>query len=150
MLQLCPGDNLGVRYSLMGLYLACDNLEAAYHLLEEHDDDACAVFDWARVLIHYLSREFDEAEEALAEARDRNPYVESYLLHEKKAPLDPPMSYVLGEESEAAFAGYHLDFAWSSHLLAQAWITKGGRPGDGEYLGFFTAVNSTRATGRKG
>ena len=99
MLELCPSDNLGVRYSLMGLHLASDNLEAARDLLGEYDDDICAVFVWARVLIHYLSREFDEAEEALAEARARNPYVEPYLLHDKMPPLDPPVSYTLGGES---------------------------------------------------
>ena len=140
LLRLCPGDNLGIRYSLMGLYLASDNLEAAYDLLEEYDDDICAVFAWARVLIHYLSREFDEAEEALADAREVNPYVEPYFIHEKSV-SHVPASYVLGEESEAQFAAYQLHFAWAARPLARAWLMAGGRPGDGEYFGFFSAIN---------
>ena len=148
MLDLCPNDNLGIRNSLMGLYLAADNVEAASNLLGRYEEDAGAVFAWARVLIHYQFREFDEADDALIDARDRNPYVEPYLLLEKEVPLGLPSSYVLGEESEAQVAAFHLILALRAHLPARAWIASGGRPGDGEYLGFFTAVQTGKGVGK--
>ena len=148
LLDLCASDNLGIRDSLMGLYLAADNVEAASDLLERYEEDAGAVFGWARVLIHYLFREFDKADDALIDARDRNPYVEPYLLLEKEVPLDLPSSYVLGEESEAQVAAFHLVLAMRAHLPARAWLASGGRPGDGKYLGFFTAVQTGKGMGK--
>ena len=148
LLDLCASDNLGIRDNLMGLYLAADNVEAASDLLDRYEEDSGAVFAWARVLIHYLFREFDEAEEALIDARDGNPYVEPYLLLEKEVPLDLPSSYVLGEESEAQVAAFHLLLALRAHLPARAWLASGGRPGDGEYLGFFTAVQTGKGMGK--
>ena len=55
---------------------------------------------------------------------------------------------VLGGESEAHNAAFHLALAWRAYLPARAWVASGGRPGDGEYLGFFTAVQTGKGMGK--
>jgi len=140
LLGLDLGDNLGVRQDLLSAYLVVDNVEAARDSVERFVDDDSAFFEWARVLIYYLSRDFHEAASSLARARRANKYAERYLLNKKEPPEEEPIDYVQGRDSEAQYCAFHLGFPWSLHPAAWIWIQCGGRPGDGEYFGAYSML----------
>ena len=140
LLDLSPDDNLGAREDLLSAYLVADHVEAARDLAEEYSDDGSAFFEWARVLIYYLSREFDEAASSLARARRANKYVERYLLKKKEPPEEEPFDYIVGRDSEAQYCAFHLELPWSFHPAAWMWIQCGGQPGDGKYFGGYSMM----------
>ena len=140
MLDLNPDDNLGLREELLAAYLVGDNVEAALDLVERFDDDESAFFEWGRVLIYYLSREFDEASAALARARRANKHVEKYLVSKKEPPEEEPIEFTVGRDSEAQYCAFHLAFPWSFHSAAWVWVEFRGQPGDGKYFGGFTMM----------
>ena len=138
LLELCPGDNMGVRFDLLSTYLMADQPEQALDLLNRYADEGGPTWYWGAVLIHYLLRDFDAAGRSLEEARKRNPYVEPYLTGTKKIPDEQPEFYRFGEDSEAIICANHLVAPWSLQPVALAWLLFGGRPGDGRYCGVLT------------
>ena len=140
LLDLSLNDNIGAREDLLTAFLMADNIEAAHDLAERYSEDGSALFEWARVLIYYLSREFAEASKALARARRANKYVEKYLLQKKDLPDEAPFEYVMGRDSEALHCAFHLGLVWSFHPTAWMWVERGGRPGDGKYFGGYSLL----------
>lgn len=123
MLELCPNDNLGIRYGLMALYLALNNLEGANRLFREYDErEHFAMFAWAFVLERYLAGDSDGAAEALAAARKQNPYAEAYFSGAKKLPKRMPGAYSMGSQEEAMIAWNILQTAWEKHPSARDWV----------------------------
>ena len=123
MLELCPSDNLGIRYGLMALYLALNNLEGATRLFREYDErEHFAMFAWAFVLERYLAGDSDGAAEALAAARKQNPYAEAYFSGAKKLPKRMPDAYSTGSQEEAMIAWNILQTAWEKHPSARDWV----------------------------
>ncbi|HHU16004.1 MAG: tetratricopeptide repeat protein [Kiritimatiellae bacterium] len=123
MLELCPNDNLGIRYGLMALYLALNNLEGANRLFREYDErEFSATFAWAFVLERYLAGDSDGAAEALAAARKQNPYAEAYFSKAKNLPKRMPGAYSTGSQEEAMIAWDILQTAWKKHKEAQVWV----------------------------
>ena len=123
MLELCPNDNLGIRYGLMALYLALNNLEGANRLFREYDErEHFAMFAWAFVLERYLAGDSDGAAEALAAARKQNPYAEAYFSGAKKLPKRMPDAYSMGSQEEAVIAWNILQTAWEKHPSARDWV----------------------------
>jgi len=124
MLELCPNDNLGIRYGLMALYLALNNLEGANRLFREYDErEFSATFAWAFVLERYLAGDSDGAAEALAAARKQNPYAEAYFSKAKNLPRRMPGAYSTGSQEEAMIAWDILQTAWKKHKEAQVWVS---------------------------
>jgi tetratricopeptide (TPR) repeat protein len=138
LLKLCPNDNMGNRFDLLGTYLISDHLDQALELLNRYPEGFSAIWNWSAVLIHYLRRDFDAATEWLARARKQNRYVEPYLSGKKKIPDVQPEFYTVGKESEAIVCASHLAAPWALHPVALAWLIFGGRPGDGRYCGILT------------
>lgn len=123
MLELCPNDNLGVRYGLMALYLALNNLEGANRLFREYDERECStMFTWAYVLERYLAGDIEGATRALAAARKQNWHAEAYFAGLKSLPKKRPGSYSMGSPEEAVIAWEILKPAWKKHSEAQAWL----------------------------
>jgi len=123
MLELCPNDNLGVRYGLMALYLALNNLDGANRLFREYDErEHCAMFAWAYVLERYLAGDTGGATQALAAARKQNAHAEAYVLGLRRLPKKMPGSYNLGSKEEAVIAGEIIKPAWKKHPEAQVWL----------------------------
>jgi len=123
MLELCPHDNLGIRYGLIALYLAQNNLDGANRLLQKYDErEHFATFAWAFVLERYLAGDTNGAAEALAIARKQNPYAEAYFSGIKKLPKMMPDAYSLGSPEEAIIAWDILQTAWKKHTEAQVWV----------------------------
>lgn len=122
LLALNPGDNQGVRYPLLGLYLTMGNLEAARKLLGAYEDDAMATFAWDRVLERVLSGDLRTASAALESARKENRFIELYLTARKKMPRRMPEAYSMGSDEEAIVCLEHIGPAWAEHPEAATWL----------------------------
>ncbi|MDD3926439.1 MAG: SEC-C metal-binding domain-containing protein [bacterium] len=121
MLELNPGDNQGLRYPLMGLYLETGNVAGVRRLFDEYDEPT-AVFVWSRVLERFLVADTDGAEQALSDAREVNSYAESYLAGVKPMPVELPGRYGFGDENEAIVCFDAIGGAWLKHREAVAWL----------------------------
>ena len=124
MLELNPNDNQGVRYALLGLYLATKRTERAAELFERYpgEEDYSAVFAWGRVLLDWLGSHEASARLALLSARRVNPFVEGYLTGEQPLPQRLPPGYSPGEPSEAQFAATELWLACKGLPEFTAWL----------------------------
>lgn len=125
MLELNPGDNQGLRYVLLGHYLALDRLQEAERLFR-HYDEASAFFAWGRVLHRFLSGDEPAAQKALAEARQTNRFAEVYLSGSKRLPTQLPEYYGIGDQNEGIVCAVELGEAWAKHPAAVKWL-KGTR-----------------------
>jgi tetratricopeptide (TPR) repeat protein len=122
MIELNPNDNQGVRYQLVGLYLELDRPEAVRRLVAEYAEDRSPMFAWSVVLERFLAGDMPGADQALAKARETNPYVEDYLLGRKVLPADTPRFYRLGDQHEAVICAYAIIRSWHLHPKAQDWL----------------------------
>lgn len=122
LLDLNPGDNQGVRYSLVGCYLLLDCLEDARRLLDRFPDEGSAMWAWARVLERHLSGDLAGAGRALRKARKANRFAEAYLAGSRRVPGRLPEYYAGGQESEGVVCGDILGAAWRAHPESIAWL----------------------------
>jgi len=124
MLALNPHDNQGIRYPLLGSYLAMNQPGAASAVMSRYpqEEKAAGSFAWARVLERWLSGQLDEAATALARARKLNPFVERYISGAHELPVEAPAYYRPGEESEAQVCAREFAVAWKSHLEFLEWL----------------------------
>jgi tetratricopeptide (TPR) repeat protein len=128
MLELNPNDNQGMRYPLLALYLATNQLDGAARLMSRYPDKerVTGSFAWGRVLERWLAGELAEAETALAQAREVNPYAEPYISGERELPSEVPAYYRFGEESEALVCAKELAVAWKSQPAFREWLRERG------------------------
>jgi tetratricopeptide (TPR) repeat protein len=124
MLRLNPGDNQGLRYSLLGCYLAKGQLQGAERIFANFPDEGSAMFAWARVLTDFLAGNETSAASSLSEARQANKHVEAYLTGKKKTPKEGPGYYSPGEPSEAVVCMHEMGSAWTAHPEAIAWLQR--------------------------
>jgi tetratricopeptide (TPR) repeat protein len=126
MLELNPNDNQGVRYALVGLYLATKRGQAASDLLSRYpgEEDYTAVFAWGRVIERWLASREADAQSALLKARTVNPFVERYLAGTRKPPERLPSSFRPGDDSEAQVAAAELSPARVRLPEFTAWLRK--------------------------
>ncbi len=122
MLDLCPNDNLGLRYLLIGLYLRTGRLKDVARLFKQYEDEGSATFAWARVLERFLVGDEPGAATALGEARKANPHVQAFLTGRKRRPRGDLGYYSPGEESEAIMCLDCLGEAWRRHAEAREWL----------------------------
>lgn len=113
VLELNPDDNQGVRYPLLGCYLAHGRLREAEKLLQAYDGDIMATWAWGKVLERYLADDRSGALKALRAARRGNPYVELYFSGQTRLPEGMPDTYGLGSREEALICFDHLAAAWA-------------------------------------
>lgn len=125
MLGLNPNDNQGLRYPLIGLYLAVGNLDGVQRLFKQYEDEGSAVFAWSRVLERFLADDEPGAAAALKEARSVNKHAEKYLAGKKKLPEQMPPYYGIGDENEAIICAEALGAAWSRNPKAVSWLKQG-------------------------
>lgn len=122
MLELNPNDNQGVRYPLLGCYLAHGGLQEAAKLLHDYDGDPTATFTWGRVLERFLAGDRKGAAKALKLARKDNPFVEQFFSGLMPMPKGMPDSYSLGSAEEAMICFDHLGAAWVKNQPAMFWM----------------------------
>lgn len=122
LLHLCPGDNLGVRYGLLGLLLTFDRLVDAERLIEQYADHIGATMAWGRVLLALLRDDRAAAGKLLRLARSSNRHAEPYLAARAKLPKELPESWTLGSAEEARIVARDLGEAWRRHPEAVIWL----------------------------
>jgi tetratricopeptide (TPR) repeat protein len=122
MLKLNPNDNQGLRYVLLGHYLALDRLEGARRLFEEYDQEDSAMFAWGRVLERYLTGDQLQAQNALKDALTLNRFAKAYLRGAKRLPRRLPGYYGLGDKNEGIVCAVELGAAWAKHGEAVDWL----------------------------
>jgi tetratricopeptide (TPR) repeat protein len=126
MLRLNPNDNQGMRYGLLGCYLARKQYRDARMLLDEYDEDS-AIFLWGEVLLHFATKDEGMAMQSLKLARQANPHVEKYFFPRKQMPKERLGYYQPGDETEAIMCAQLLHNAWKAHSPARKWLEQACR-----------------------
>jgi len=122
MLELNPNDNQGIRYPLLGCYLAHGRLLDATRLLHDYRGDIMATFAWGRVLERFLTGDRKGAAKALKLARKGNPFMEQFFSGTMPIPKEMPDSYSLGSVEEAMICFDQLGAAWVKNQHAMFWM----------------------------
>jgi len=121
MLDLNPGDNQGIRYGLLGCYLATKQYYKAQWLLERYPERS-AFFLWGEVLLRFATEDEADAAEILRDARRENPHVEQYFFPRKQCPNVRVACYSPGDKTEAISCAQILHVAWKAHSPARKWL----------------------------
>ncbi len=124
MLELNPNDNQGIRYGLLGCYLAKRRYGEAQSLLEQYPGEVSAFLLWGKVLLDYATKREVEAARSLREARQQNPHVERYFFPRKQKPRKHLEYYSPGDESEAIACAKLIHVAWKAHSPARKWLQR--------------------------
>jgi tetratricopeptide (TPR) repeat protein len=129
MLRLNPGDNQGVRYSLLQLLLEIDRVEEARALIAQYEDEYSSTWLYTQALLAFKQDGASPASAlALKKALKQNPYVPVYLSGQKRIPNRLPDYIEPGKESEAIdYAVGHLN-DWRRTPGAVEWITPHAAP----------------------
>jgi tetratricopeptide (TPR) repeat protein len=124
MLRLNPGDNQGVRYSLLQLLLELDRVEEARALIDQYEDEYSSTWLYTQALLAFQQEGDSPAStHALQEALKQNPHVPAYLSDKKRVPNRLPDYISPGDETEAIdYAVGHLN-DWRRTPGAVEWIT---------------------------
>ena len=121
ILELNPNDNQGIRYGLLGCYLAAKRYVDAQHIIETHDEES-TYFLWGQVLLDFATKSENEAVAVLKKARQANSYVEQYFFPRKQRPKESPQFYSPGNKDEAIVCARMLHLAWKAHAPARRWL----------------------------
>jgi tetratricopeptide (TPR) repeat protein len=123
LLRLNPGDNQGVRYSLLAALLLTGRDDDAGALLEQFGDESSALWRYGRALWAFR-REGDSqsARARLRQALRTNRHVPRYLTGAEEWAGPPPPSYALGSEEEAVVCDITLGAAWRATPGADRWL----------------------------
>jgi tetratricopeptide (TPR) repeat protein len=133
MLRLNPGDNQGIRYSLLNLLLDMGRDAEARRLLKEYEGEWTAEWLYTRALLAFRSGGASQgAESGLREALGMNTHMPIYLTGLKRVPSRLPSRMGLGEDSEAAiyassYLGHWRRTPGAVEWLQQASGLEGGR-----------------------
>lgn len=124
MLDLNPNDNQGVRYGLLGCYLARKQYHKAQTLLDRYPDECSAFFLWGNVLLLFATKGESSAAKVLRDARKANSHVEQYFFPRKQRPNVLLEYYSPGDETEAIACAQALHVAWKAHSPARQWLQR--------------------------
>jgi hypothetical protein len=122
MLNLNSGDNQGVRYTLLSLYLMMGKLQEAQGLFKAYPDDCDLAFYWGKALERCLSDDLNGAAKACKAAKKRNKFVYDLLIGREPMPHEIPMHYTLDSEDEAVICVDTLEKSWKAHPQAFQWL----------------------------
>jgi len=124
MLELNPGDNQGVRYSLLPCLLILQRLAAVKKLFASYPQEYefNAVFAWGRVLQRFLSDDVPGAAKALVVARKQNRHLQAYLKGNRRMPKTWPEAYSPGSKEEAICFADVIRAAWKKYPAALEWL----------------------------
>jgi tetratricopeptide (TPR) repeat protein len=123
MLRLNPGDNQGIRYSLLNLLMSLERYDEVDSLLDEYEDDWSSEWCYTQALRTYQKEgDSENARTALKKAIEQNQFVPKFLLGEKRIPKRLPDLISLGRDSEAiSYASTYLNY-WRKTPGAVAWL----------------------------
>jgi len=123
MLRLNPNDNQGMRYLLASWLLAVGEDAALETLLAQYPEEGSAHWAYTRALFAFRRHgSGKEAETALAQALQANPYVPMYLLGVAPWPQEMPSYYGMGDENEAIVYLSEAAEPWTTTERAADWL----------------------------
>lgn len=122
MLELNPGDNQGIRYTLLTGLLEEGRDAETKDLLDEYEGDITAAWLYNRALFLYRQGKAREARMGLLEAVDHNPHVLDFLLGYRDIPRRLPPYMGLGDPSEAAYYVTDSGHLWQQEEGALDWL----------------------------
>ncbi|MYL30798.1 hypothetical protein GLW03_13355 [Halobacillus halophilus] len=123
LLRLDEGDNQGIRYKLLPLYLEHGYYTEARALLDTLQESD-TFFLFYEAILAYLTEGLTRRTKTLLQKADHhNPYVKDFVLHPKKRPKDLPDYYGVRDESEAAVVAADTLWVWNQHkTFTQAFL----------------------------
>jgi len=131
LLRLNPGDNQGVRYSLLPLLLAQNRHEEAEKLLDGFADDVMAIWQYGRALMTFRKDgDMPAARRQLQQAIAANRHVPQYLLGDAEIDRDPG-GYSIGSDEEAIICARECAPAFQAIPGSLDWLrTQAAEPTD--------------------
>ena len=136
MIELCPNDNLGIRYRLWGWLICQDDKKNFNKLIKNYPEDSYCGFYFDQSLFHFKYNNLDKAEEFLNLGIKQNKFVVEMLLEIRE--IEESENFyeymVLGEESEASDYTVNNRESWEEVRGALTWLWKeykknGGKEG---------------------
>lgn len=117
MIELCPEDNIGIRYNLLHLLIKNELFSDAEKLVKEYDDEQSSGFSYGKLLLLLAKKSTDSSKvsNAYKEAIDENRYVPSYLLGKKEVSSSQPDYVCMGSEEEANSYAYEYLCVWEKY-----------------------------------
>lgn len=124
MLRLNPGDNQGIRYSLLNLLLDRNDESTALKLLDDYEEDS-AEWLYSKALIAFHQQGSNRKTDALLRRAIKvNVHVPAYLTGRKRIPGNLPAFVGMGDESEAiTYASAYLS-QWRKSVGAVEWLQR--------------------------
>lgn len=123
MLRLNPGDNQGIRYTLLTCLLEEGQDKEAAELLRAYKDDAAAMWLYTEALLIFKKEGASrKADKHLSEALAFNPHVPDYLLGRRRMPRQLPQYMGFGDETEAAHYVAEAGHLWMRQEGALDWL----------------------------
>ena len=124
MLELNPGDNQGIRFTLLSILLAEGKDKETEEIIEKHcDNDCVATFLYSKVLLEFRKEgNTEKTRNLLDEALKGNSHVPSYLLGVKKIPEKIPGYIKFGGVSEAIHYVLEGRKAWQKTKGVMQWL----------------------------
>ncbi len=124
LLELNPGDNQGVRYSLLNLLLEAEREAEAMALLKQHDDGMAEwLYTWA-LMEFRQGGPGKAAERRLKAALKHNKHAPAYLTGRKRIPNPLPPYYGFGDDAEAAHYAHRYLNHWRRTPGAVEWLKR--------------------------
>ena len=150
MLSLNPGDNQGIRYSMLNLLMDMGRDADAEKLIRQYEGDGFATWLYSRALLLYRkSGPTNQANAALEAALTQNTYVPAYLTARKRIPLNLPEYIGYGDENEAvSYASLYLSH-WRRSPGAIEWLQSHLIDVGSKKTGVAPKKSMTKRSGRK-
>ena len=126
LLRLNPGDNQGIRYLLATWLTVVGDDAAVAQLLAAYPDEWSAPWAYTRALhIFRTQGRGQQADKALEEALEVNPFVPMYMLEVLPLPEKQPEYYGMGDKNEAAIYLVGNIDAWAATPGWGEWLVDG-------------------------
>ncbi|MCB1182215.1 hypothetical protein KDM41_02200 [bacterium] len=123
LLDLDPEDNMGNMALLLGYYLAMGEVQRAWDLLEEHQDEDNTVCAWSWVLLFLQTGDEEAALDALRHAVGLNAHVAPLLVGLADVPdAELPAFFVAGSREEAVSTLEIVGEGFSRVSEVQLWL----------------------------
>lgn len=122
MLELCPEDNIGIRYQLFYLYIKMGLFNQVKKMFFAHNEESTE-FLYGRLLLLLAenSSNISEMNFVYKKALDENKFIPSYLLRKDDIP-NAAIEYSYGSEEEAHTYTYFYGDTWKQYSQAMKFL----------------------------
>ncbi|OUM68544.1 hypothetical protein PIROE2DRAFT_3679 [Piromyces sp. E2] len=117
LLKLCESDNLGIRYTLLGLYCYFERYEECEKLFNNYDESSTRLL-LPMAIMYYKQDNFEKSKEVLQEINENNPHLKQQLKRKDKTCLFEEAEnlkyYSFGGKDEAILVVRELNYLLES------------------------------------